>query len=47
MDLTEALTAKVKELHTYDIPCVVVLPVVAGLPDFLQWIDAETTHPEA
>jgi periplasmic divalent cation tolerance protein len=42
MSLTEALLAKVKELHSYDVPCAVVLPVVAGLPDFLRWIDDET-----
>ncbi len=41
-DLVEALTAKVKELHSYDCPCVVALPIDAGNPEFLAWIDAET-----
>lgn len=42
-ELVEALTAKVKELHSYDTPCVVALPIEAGNPEFLAWIDAETT----
>ncbi len=42
-DLVEALTAKVKELHSYDCPCVVALPIEGGNPAFLAWIDAETS----
>jgi periplasmic divalent cation tolerance protein len=42
LSLAEALAARVKELHTYEVPCVVVLPVVSGLPEFLGWIDDET-----
>lgn len=41
-DLVEALTAKVKELHSYDCPCVVALPIEAGNSEFLAWIDSET-----
>ncbi len=40
--LTEALAKRVKELHSYEVPCVVVLPVSDGLPEFLRWIDEET-----
>jgi periplasmic divalent cation tolerance protein len=43
---TEALVAplveRVKALHSYDCPCVVALPIEAGNPDFLDWIEAET-----
>lgn len=42
MEKAEALLAKVKQLHSYEVPCAVVLPIVAGLPDFLRWIDDET-----
>jgi len=38
----EALTERVKQLHSYDVPCVVALPIRAGNPDFLAWIEAET-----
>jgi len=41
-DLVERLTARVKELHSYDCPCVVALPITDGNPDFLRWIVEET-----
>ena len=41
-DLVERLVEKVRELHSYDCPCVVSLPISGGNADFLEWIDAET-----
>ncbi len=41
-ELVERATARVRELHSYDCPCVVALPVVGGNPDFLSWIVEET-----
>lgn len=38
----EALIARVKELHSYDCPCVVALPIESGYPPFLEWISEET-----
>src|SRR5258708_352825 len=40
--LTAALTDAVKADHTYDCPCVVVLPIIDGNPDYLRWIGDET-----
>lgn len=40
--LLDRLTARVKELHSYDVPCVVGLPIAGGNPDYLDWIRAET-----
>ena len=40
-DRLDALTARVKALHEYAVPCVVALPLVGGNPDFLDWIGAE------
>jgi len=37
-----AATARIKALHSYDLPCVVVLPLTGGNTDFLQWIESET-----
>ena len=37
-----ALTERVKQLHTYTVPCVVAVPVVDGSPEYLAWIAAET-----
>lgn len=42
-DLLDALTERVKALHSYEIPCVVGLPIVGGNADFLDWIGAETS----
>jgi len=39
----DALTARVKALHSYDCPCVVVLPIDGGNPAFLQWLGEQTT----
>ena len=44
-DLVEPLTAKVKALHSYTCPCVIALPITGGNPDYLAWIDAETSPP--
>ena len=41
-DLAGAVTDRIRELHGYDCPCVVSLPVVGGNPDFLSWLDEQT-----
>jgi periplasmic divalent cation tolerance protein len=41
-DLADALTGRVRELHSYDCPCVAVLPITAGSPAYLDWITRET-----
>lgn len=42
--LVDQLNARVRELHSYDCPCVVALPIAAGNPAYLRWIGAETTE---
>jgi periplasmic divalent cation tolerance protein len=41
-DLVPELTEKVKALHSYDCPCVVSMPLLAGNSEFLEWILEET-----
>lgn len=41
-DLVEKLTARIRELHSYECPCVVALPIEGGNPAFLEWINTET-----
>lgn len=41
-DLVERLTARIKELHSYDCPCVVAVPITGGNPAYLRWIMKET-----
>jgi len=31
----------VKELHSYDVPEIIALPIVGGNQDYLEWIDKE------
>lgn len=40
--LLEPFTQAVKAMHSYEVPCVVALPILGGNPDFLQWIHDET-----
>lgn len=37
----DALTAKVRELHAYQVPCVVFWPLEAGNREYLDWIERE------
>jgi periplasmic divalent cation tolerance protein len=41
-DRVDAAIDRLRALHSYDCPCILALPVSAGLPDFLAWIAAET-----
>ncbi len=43
--LVDAVVARVAELHPYDVPCVLALPVLAGNPAYLRWVAAETREP--
>ena len=38
----EALAARIKDLHPYDVPEVLVLPAVGGSIPYLEWVETET-----
>jgi len=38
-----ALRDQVKELHTYDTPEIVAVPVVDGVADYLGWVRSEVS----
>lgn len=40
------LIDRIKQLHAYDCPCIVCLPIADGHPDFLQWMRQETARPQ-
>jgi periplasmic divalent cation tolerance protein len=40
--LVPAIVARTTELHPYDVPCVIALPLVGGNPAYLEWLAAET-----
>jgi periplasmic divalent cation tolerance protein len=33
---------RIKELHPYDLPCIVALPIEYGHQPFLNWLEKET-----
>lgn len=41
-DLVDEATTRIKELHSYDCPCVVSYAITGGNGDFLDWIVKET-----
>ncbi len=41
-ELVEPLIARVRSLHSYDVPCAVELPLARGNPDYMRWIETET-----
>ncbi|MGY1730117.1 divalent-cation tolerance protein CutA [Geodermatophilus sp. SYSU D01045] len=43
--LVPAIVARTAELHPYDVPCVIALPLAGGGPDYLRWVVAETREP--
>ncbi len=40
--LLDAIIARVKALHSYEVPEVIALPIAGGNPAYLQWLAAET-----
>ncbi len=42
--LFDKVLKRTKELHTYQIPCVVALPITHGNPEYLKWIEVNTLN---
>ena len=42
-DHFEALAARVRELHSYELPCIVAVPLARGEAGFLDWIQRNIT----
>lgn len=41
-DAYPRLEAALRKLHPYEVPEIIALPVSAGLPEYLNWVVAET-----
>ena len=37
-EVVDELTARIREVHPYDLPEIVVLPIVGGDEEYLEWI---------
>lgn len=46
-ELFPALTAKLRTVHSYEVPEAIALPIVDGLPEYLAWIDRESLQSPA
>jgi periplasmic divalent cation tolerance protein len=44
-ELFEWLKMRVREIHSYETPEIIALPVEAGLAEYVQWIEDETALP--
>lgn len=44
-DRLDALQARIRALHPYELPEIVAVEIAAGLPPYLDWIVAETRAP--
>ncbi|UTW57372.1 divalent-cation tolerance protein CutA [Kordiimonas sp. SCSIO 12603] len=38
----DAVISKVKEMHSYGVPCITVSPIVDGNPEYLEWVARQT-----
>lgn len=45
--LVAKIEARVKQLHSYEVPEVIALPIVAGAKPYLDWLLASTKTPRA
>jgi len=41
-EFADAVEARVRALHSYDLPELIVLPVAGGSAEYLAWVRAET-----
>ena len=41
-ELVPKVVERVKQLHSYTVPCIITLPIAEGNREFLEWIRGET-----
>lgn len=41
----DELEAAIRRIHPYELPEIVAVPLVRGLPDYLEWVAGETAIP--
>ncbi len=45
-DKVKEAIQKIRELHTYELPDIIVLPIIGGLKEYLEYIATETQVPQ-
>ena len=43
----ESVCSRIRQLHTYDTPEVIAVPIKEGDPDYLNWLHAQLKHQPA
>ena len=38
----DEIIARVKELHSYEVPEIIAIPIIGGSEDYLAWVDENT-----
>ena len=38
----DAIIARVKDLHSYEVPEIIAIPIIGGSDDYLDWVDKNT-----
>jgi len=46
-DAYPALERSLRELHPYELPEIIAVPLAHGLPDYLGWVLAQTRAPQS
>ena len=41
-EIYDDVEAAIKSLHPYELPEIIAVPIERGLPDYLEWVNAET-----
>lgn len=41
-NLVKQIIKRIKEIHSYTVPCIITIPITYGDKDFLEWIDKVT-----
>jgi periplasmic divalent cation tolerance protein len=44
-DLLDDVSDAIREIHPYEVPEIVAVPIVAGSRDYLTWLEEQTTKP--
>lgn len=43
-DLFNAVEKRVRQLHSYEVPEIIALPIIQGAKSYLDWVAKETGH---
>lgn len=38
----DAIISRVKDLHSYEVPEIIAIPIIGGSEDYLDWVDENT-----